>query len=141
MKPAGAEKLSNRIWGVQWAEHFPMQLGDSGCTVELSGYDRVTGFLRAHWSEVFPDPGETPFLMMESSPGRDRFYEFAADCFLFRVEDRVAGAFIGNPTDWSTYYVRSASVLPEFQGRHIYSEFLPRFESILAALGVDRVEA
>jgi hypothetical protein len=51
------------------------------------------------------------------------------------------GLFIGNPVDWSTYYIRSTAFLREYQGRTLYQRFLAQLFALLAEAGVSRVEA
>ena len=60
---------------------------------------------------------------------------------MFRVGDRPAGIFMGHPSDWTTYYIRSAALLPEFRDRRMMSQHVARLVEPLRAVGIERVEA
>ncbi|HVU03473.1 MAG TPA: GNAT family N-acetyltransferase, partial [Polyangiaceae bacterium] len=72
---------------------------------------------------------------------KERYYRLAADFFEFKEGRRTVGLFVCNAVDWSTYYIRSAAVLPEYQGLRLSHGFVAFLLETLRGLGVERVEA
>ena len=75
------------------------------------------------------------------SAAKTRYYEVFGDFFEFFHGDELAGLLVCTPTDWSSYYIRSAAMLPKFQGRRIVQHFYTSvlFPTLQRA-GVERVE-
>jgi Acetyltransferase (GNAT) family len=63
------------------------------------------------------------------------------DFFMIRIDGQDAGVVMGHPTDWTSYYVRSAAVLPAFRDRRVLTQFGERLFDPLRAAGVERIEA
>ena len=47
---------------------------------------------------------------------------------------------MSHPSDWSTYYMRTAALLPEYRGRGLVSRFMERICEPLRAAGAERLE-
>lgn len=131
--------MSQQLWGIEWAAELPFESG--GLRVEFSSYERAKLFVAAHYATVFEEHGTTSPFATDFSPVKRRYYEMFGDFFEFFDGDELAGLLVCNPTDWSTYYIRSAAMLPKYQGRRIVQQFytsvlFPR----LQRAGVERVE-
>lgn len=62
------------------------------------------------------------------------------DVFLYGAPEGVVGVIMGHPTDWSTYYIRSAAFLPAYRNRHFGTSFLDIVYEPLRQVGCERVE-
>ncbi len=137
---ASKQWLSTRIWGIDWEQHFPV-LTANGYSLELSDFDTVAHFLKEHYREIFQaDLDEGSFLHSEMNAAKGRFYREAADFIVFKKNGSIVGTFVGNPSDWSSYYLRNIAILPEHQGKKIHQTFLDHFIALISSY-VDRVEA
>ena len=127
------------LWGLDWSAVLPWTFGD--VTVEPGTFDEATRFMEAHYATCFPPAaGGLPFTADPMTPAKRRFGE-AMDVFLMRHEGGVIGLLMGHPTDWSSYYLRSAAMLPAFRDRHVMGRALTALEAPLRRSGVARVEA
>lgn len=138
-----AEKngMSSRIWGLHWNELLPQTLPRSGATVRTARYPEIEAFARQNFARIYPEgQAPTPFLWRESGANKHAFYDTSGDFFLFSLDGRDVGFFVSNAIDWSSYYLRNASFLPEVQGRGIYQEFLELLLGVLQAHGIARTE-
>jgi RimJ/RimL family protein N-acetyltransferase len=132
--------LSAMLWGIDWASHLPIDLGD-GVTVHFSSFDECVPFVREHYARIFQQDDSSPFTQTHSEPTKERYYRLAGDFFAFRLHGETIGLLVGTPSDWSTYYIRSAAILPEHLGKGVIPGFLPSMFEILKAAGLERVEA
>lgn len=132
--------LSSMLWGIDWSSHLPMHLED-GVIVRQSSYDESAPFVRQHYARIFKEDGSSPFSTTRIDPAKERYYRLAGDFFTWELEGEAIGLLVGTPVDWSTYYIRSAAILPEHFGKGLIPSFLPRLFEILAAAGLERVEA
>jgi len=138
---SNSKTLSSTLYQILWDKHFPWSLPSSDVIVQHSDYDEVSAFLRANFSRIFGvDPSVPKFFDKDSIESKGRYYENCADLFAFKHSNIVVATFIGNPVDWSTYYLRHMAILPEFQGFGLYQEFLSYYLGILKSAGVHRVE-
>ena len=134
--------LSRTLWDLDWAAHLPHRLTEDGVTVFWSSFDEALPFIRDHYAEIFHEgDGEAPFATREGGAAKARYYRAAGDFFEIKHEGRTVGLLIGTPVDWSTYYLRSAAAIPEYQGRKVCHRFFPRLFELLKGAGVHRVEA
>lgn len=134
--------LSEKIWGIHWNEHFPYKINDDDITAHHSSFEEFGAFAADNFSRIFEnDKYPTSFLWLEHSPFKMRYYKEVGDFFIFKHGNKTIGGFVGNPIDWSSYYVRSFALLPEYEGRHIVFLFLKHFFKILEFHGIERVEA
>lgn len=132
------EKLSKVLWNLDWNSLLPAQLSES--VVEYSSHEQSELFVNNHHSEIF-ESYNSSFSAGPMTEARKSYYDNVCDFFEFKKDNQTVGLLVCCPLDWSTYYVRSASVLPSFQGKNIIQEF---FHSILMDtlkdLGVERIE-
>src|SRR6185436_13954973 len=103
----------------------------SGVTAHASSYDTALPFVRDHYAEIFQESADSPFAAGMGSR-KERYYRVAADFFEFKIAETTVGLLIGSAVDWSTYYIRSAAVLPEHQGKKIVQRFFPQMFDLLA---------
>lgn len=144
--PPGSDRFPRRplsalFWGLDWNRHLPVTLTADGIDAHVSSYDRSLPFVREHYRAIFHEQGDGPFSTSHLDDQKARYYRLAGDFFEIKQRDRTVGLVVGTPIDWSTYYVRSAAVVPEFQSRQLGSRLLRTMFPHLAAAGVERVEA
>jgi GNAT superfamily N-acetyltransferase len=135
--------LSRALWDIDWNEGLPLELTDDGVAVHASDLARAAPFIEAHYPALFEqDLRPSRFRSGGSAASRRRYYELAGDFFEFRREGgETVAVLICTPVDWSTYYLRSAAALPEYQGRGVIQKFFPHLFERLRLAGVERVEA
>lgn len=132
--------LSECLWNIDFSAHFPMVVSDDGVTVELAGAEEALEFASEHYGALFGDSETSPFFSGDSRAARERYLTHVCDVFVFKDGSRAVGLFIGNPVDWSTYYMRSLAFLEEYQGRSLHQRLLDELFAMLAKGGVCRVE-
>lgn len=134
-----AQTLSQRWWGLDWREVLPFHFDDG--RAEFATMDDVLPFMKEHYPSIFGVKDlESRWL---DSPMTDAKRRFCAemDCFLFRVDGEVAGVAMTHPWDWTTYYLRSTGILPQYRERRVITQFIERIEKPLRAAGVERIES
>ncbi len=138
LRHVSAPSLSLQLWGVDWSQVLPFASGELG--VELSSYERASAFVAAHYRAIFCEDERSPFSNSELSQAKARYYALA-DFFEVRRGGETVGLIVCNPSDWSTYYVRSAALLPEWQGHGVIQRFFAQVMfDLLRRVGVERVE-
>jgi len=130
-------KLSERLWGLDWSRHLPWTF--AGVAVEEGRSADALRFVAEHYRNIFGDGGDR-FLCEEMTVAKRRFWE-EMDIFLFAFEGRTVGICAGHPSDWSTYYIRTFAILPEFRERGFAASFARASCLALADAGVSRYEA
>ncbi len=130
------QTLSERWWDLDWRHHAPWSF--DGIWAEAATFEEVMPFMAEHYPTIFADGGDR-FLDSPFTEKKKRFCE-ELDWFVFRDGERVAGICAGHPTDWSTYYLRTAALLPEYRGRGLVPRLYEKFWAPLARLGIERVE-
>lgn len=131
--------VSERIYGLNWRKHFPLDLG-GGLSVDAAPAEEGLAFMRRNFAEIYRDSPPGAFLTEEYNDNKLRYYREAGDFFLFREGAKPVGIFVGTPVDWSTYFFRNCSILPEYQGKKIYQKLLVHLLKVLPHYGIDRVE-
>jgi hypothetical protein len=132
-----ASTASARLWGLDWRSVLPFEL--DGVTVEVGHHaEQVVPFVREHYATIFCSD-ESPFLLDPMTEAKQRFVR-DMDAFVFRAEGRTVGILLAHPSDWSTYYMRTVAILPEYRERRLLSGFMDLAERVLLAAGVERVE-
>jgi N-acetylglutamate synthase-like GNAT family acetyltransferase len=134
------QSLSELLWDLDWRQHLPVTLTDDGIIVEAVSFEHAFEFIARHYAEIFDQiDGNAVFTGGNTSPRRARYYRKAGDFFAFRREERTIGLLACTPVDWSTYYLRSGALLPEYQDRKLMQRFVPLIFARLAAAGVERI--
>lgn len=134
--------LSKTLWGIDWASELPISLvRGADATVHFGSFERALPFVRQHYATIFDQRADSPFSLGNFTDAKARYYREVGDFFEFRVGGRAVALLVGTPVDWSSYYLRSAAALPEFQGQKLIQRFFPRLFDTLQRAGVERVEA
>ncbi len=133
-------RLSEILWGINYSQHFPLSLGDE-LTAGIGDVKDAQQFMAAHYGSIFGTSADASFWTGGSSDARERYLERVCDVFVFRDAGEAVGLFLGNPVDWSTYYIRSTAFVRAYQGRALYQRFLKTLFEVLADAGVERIEA
>jgi hypothetical protein len=120
--------MSQRWWGLDWSTILPWTIGD--VSVEHGSFDEVVPFLEANYARLFGEPNQH-FLIEEMTEAKRRFWA-EADVFIFRRAGEMIGYWGGHPSDWSTYYCRTMSILPEFRESRLATELSNRICQTLA---------
>ncbi len=129
---------SSRLWGIDWDKILPWSFEE--VRVEPASFNDALPFMRDHYATIFGAHAiESRFLASPMTPAKRRFCE-ESDVFLFRTSDRTVGLLLANPADWSSYYMRSVAVLPEFRERRLLTRFMEQSYAPLRAAGVERIE-
>jgi hypothetical protein len=134
-----AQPMSERLWNLDWRSILPWHFDDG--RADFATPEEAMPFIQDHYAAIFGHKDLTGrFLPSPTTEAKRRFFA-EMDYFLFRVDHQVAGILMGHPTDWTTYYIRSAALLPEYRERRVLTRFLERLDGPLRAAGVERVEA
>ena len=128
--------MSERLWGVDWARILPWTIGD--VSVELSTFDEILPFVKANAVALFGDE-DRRFFVEEMTGAKLRFWA-ECDVLALRRGGELIGFWGGHPTDWSTYYCRSMSILPEHREGNLATALSTHIHELLVAHGVERVE-
>src|SRR5688572_9261846 len=130
---------SSRRWlDLDWRRHLPWRIDQ--VEVVLGTSEDALAFVHAHYPALFDAAAdEGRWLREPMTPAKRRFLD-DADVFLFRDTERTVGIQIAEPTDWSTYYLRSTALLPEYQARDLATDLCLRLMTPLREAGVTRLE-
>jgi hypothetical protein len=135
---AATQTLSERYWGIDWAAELPRTFGD--VRVQWASFDDVSGFLQAHGLEMFGVDAQGRWLHESMTPAKRQFLR-DSDVFTYWQDGALAGYLMAQPTDWSTYYVRSMALLPSCRGQGVVGAMNELLVSVLRPAGVQRLEA
>lgn len=139
--PAG-QKLSLRFWGIDWNEYFPKKLNEQGITVQSIPLSEFNRFMELHFTDIYGTNHQEPIhRLLDEMDGKRLYYEIAGDCFAFYDGTKPIGVYMGTAFDWSTYYLRSVSILTDYQGQKIFQTFITYYLRCLEERGVQRIEA
>ena len=128
-----AAPMSQRLWNLDWRAALPWHFDDG--RAEFATPEAALPFVQEHYPAIFGQKDlEGRFLPSPTTEAKRRFF-LEMDYFVFRVGDDVAGVLMGHPTDWTTYYIRSAALLPEYRERRVLTQFLDRLDQPLRAAG------
>jgi ribosomal protein S18 acetylase RimI-like enzyme len=131
--------LSSRLWDIKWRRILPWTFED--VSVEAVAFDDAIPFMEKHYGRIFSSPGGESRFLGDPLTETKRRFGAEMDVFQFRAPEGVIGLIMGHPTDWSTYYFRSAAFLPEFRDRRLASRLLERLYAPLREVGVERIDA
>lgn len=131
-----SRSMSVRFWNLDWGKILPWVIG--GVSVEYGSFDEVVPFLSENYRQLFGEP-ERRFVVEEMTEAKLRFWA-EADVFILRREGQMIGYWGGHPSDWSTYYCRTMSILPDFRESRLATELSSRICQTLAPTDVARIE-
>ena len=108
------ESLTQAYWGIDLLANLPCQLTSDGVTAVQGDALRAGEFLRR----------EFPLLTEEGLGGvssqqarRTKHHYLLANCDLFEIRHhgQTVGVVVGEPKDWSTYYIRMFAIVQAYQ--------------------------
>jgi hypothetical protein len=133
-----SRSLSSRLWDLKWKRVLPWVFED--VSVEPAGFEDVLPFVQENYARIFgTQSGEARFLSDPLTETKRRFGS-EMDVFQFRAPEGVVGVLMSHPTDWTTYYMRTVAILPEYRERRLLTRFMERSYEPLRAAGVERIE-
>jgi hypothetical protein len=135
------QRLSEQLWGIDWASELPLELTTDGVRVEFTSYDGTREFIERNYAEIFEEDAMTAFSSGEVTNAKVRYYTLVGDFFAFKQDNEIVGLLVGTAVDWSTYYIRSSAMKKAYQGRALIQRFLPWVFARLERAGVERIEA
>jgi RimJ/RimL family protein N-acetyltransferase len=136
----GFVRSSEEFWGVDWESALPRLLTSGGIELRCSDIERALPFIANHYATIFEEePGSNRFLAEPFDGAKLRYYR-RADVFEVADGDETVGLVIGEPSDWSTYYLRTMGMLPDYQGRQLASSIVSFMFDVLGRAGVRRFE-
>jgi ribosomal protein S18 acetylase RimI-like enzyme len=137
--PSLGVSLSDYILGIHWNRWFPKSLGDD-YGVELADYSTASQFISSHYKVIFKSAEEiNPFLPDTEPEDKERYYQVTGDFFALTYRGAIVGMFLSNMQDWNSYYLRSAGILPEHQGKGLYKKFMGHLLEVLEKYKVERI--
>ncbi len=132
---------SARLWGLDWPARLPWTF--DGITVDACTFDESLPFMQRHYGAIFGAAFEGRFLEDPMTDAKLRFGR-EMDVFVFRDRgrdgDREIGVLAGHPSDWTTYYMRTVALLPEYRDRHLLSRTMEEVARALAEVGCERID-
>jgi len=133
--------MSRRFWDIDWSDLFPCKLDDD-VAVDNVSFEDALPFVEEHYARIFgAEESEGRFLGSPLTEAKRRFCD-ESDVFLFRNKAGApVGILMAHPTDWSTYYIRTAALLPDYRGKNIVPRLIAVLSRRLVAVGVERMEA
>lgn len=114
--------MTERYFGFDWSAVLPWSI--EGVSVEYSNSDEVLSFFAERANELFG--GLNQHFLNEPMTVAKRRFCAEMDALLFRRNGEVVGYFMGHPSDWSSYYGRSLSLLPALRHGRFGTEFTRR---------------
>jgi hypothetical protein len=127
--------LSHRLWGLDWSAVLPWSF--DGVALHAGTFEDALPFIAEHYPRIFD--GADRFYQEGMSDAKRRFGD-EMDVFVFRDGEKTAGVIAAHPTDWSTYYVRTFALLPEYRDKGLAHGFGKSIGPPLAAVGCRRWE-
>jgi Acetyltransferase (GNAT) family len=134
-------RLTEEFWGLDLCSALPRTLTRDGVCAVPGELDRVRDFLSREYPSLTQEGlGVAPNARMLDA--KHRYLNAACSLIEMRHGDRTVGVLVGAPEDWSTYYVRTFALTPEYQRPGLLRRFVREclFEP-LRAHNVERVTA
>ena len=131
--------LSTQLFGIDWNKYFPYEIPNSPLVLKYSSYEESFDFLANNFAKI-DDGNEISFpVVQDGTPeAKKRFYQTAGDFISCYDGDKLVGAFVGNPVDWSSYYFRGAYVLGEYRKYKAFRSWITQVLNILSTHNVNR---
>jgi hypothetical protein len=130
--------LSSRLWDLKWKRVLPWRFEE--VAVEPSSFDDALPFVQQHYARIFGAQGSEARFLKDPLTETKRRFGCEMDVFQLRAPEGVIGVVMGHPTDWTTYYMRTVAILPEYRDRRLLTRFMERSYEPLRAVGVERIE-
>jgi GNAT superfamily N-acetyltransferase len=141
--PESEMSLAQKIWGLDWSQHFPRTLTASITVTRVSAQE-AWPLVLSLFPEVYQrDDSAQRFEETGGAEAKKRYYEALGDFFVFEDKaqnNRVMGMAIGTLLDWSSYNFRNIAVHPDYQNLGLYPLFFDCLATVMKAHGVRRIE-
>lgn len=145
MKKSKSVKTVSQIAEEKRAKFFPLLL-DNGLSIVSVPAEEAIYFMNQNFDRVFPPSKkfgvnikegtkESQGLLSTRAEYRKLHHEF----FLFKKGKKTVGWSIGALEDFETFYMRNTGILPEFQNKKIYAQFLKQMCLYLKEIGYQRI--
>lgn len=138
-----AATLAEKVWGLDWSQHFPRTLTASISVNRIEAED-AWPLVQKLFPEVYQrDDSAQRFAENGGADAKKRYYEALGDFFVFEDKaqgSRVMGMAIGTLLDWSSYNFRNIAVHPDYQNLGLYPLFFDYLATVMKAHGVRRIE-
>ena len=142
--PATATRtLTYEYWGLDLREYLPCVLSHDGVEASAGDVGRVRDFLGGEFATLTEEGlGHLRASADVHASAKRRYLQLNCDIIELRHNDRTVGVVIGEPEDWSTYYIRTLAVVQEYQRPALIRRFVREcLEKHLRAHHVERVTA
>lgn len=129
---------SRDLWNLDLSVGLPRVLSSSGVTATVGELQTTQEFLRRE----FPTFIESMPLTPKESAAKAAYFLATCDFIELRHDGLTVGAIIGEPYDWSSYYVRVYALSRTYQKPSLTRRFVREcLMAPLAAAGVKRIFA
>jgi GNAT superfamily N-acetyltransferase len=129
--PSPRRSLLTKVTEIEWSRHFPFSLTNDEVNIKYVSPEVAFYFIKEHYNEITE----------QQTDAKLQYYKECGDFFMFYKDSLPIGLFIGNLTDWSTYYFRSVGILPQYQGNGAFPRLLSYLTKILSDSGIARIES
>lgn len=96
------------------------------------------------FSKIFPSASGYKLSQNEKTnliPCFNEYEKIHTERFLIKCGGKVIGWCEGEMDDFETFYMRNTGILPDYQNKGIYTEFLKIFEKYIFSLGYARISS
>jgi len=131
--------MSQRIWNFDWADHLPWRFDKISVESGSFSVDALP-FIRDHYARIFAGADAAQRFLADPLTDAKRRFGDEMDVLVFRAQGLTVGLLIGHPLDWSTYYMRSVAILPEYRDRRLLTRVMEKTYEPLREAGVERIE-
>ncbi len=131
---------SESVLKIRWKDHFPVQI-NSELSIQKTNYEQVAQFLNKNWKIIKShEAHDSRFLNAGIHPAKESYYKMLGDFFEFKLKGETVGVFVGTVSDWSSYYMRYAFILPQFQNLGFFKAMILQIIRSCEDAKVERVE-
>ena len=135
------EPLTLAYWGLELGANLPCQLRADAVIATRGELVRVAEFIRDEFPSLVEDGLCTVF---GARIQQAKHHHLSARCDLFemRHHERTVAVIIGEPDDWSSYYIRALAVAHSYQHPALVRRFIHEcLDELLTSQRVERVLA
>ena len=118
----GIRTVARTCRGLPLGEYLPYVLSNDGVEAAVGEMARVRDFLAREFPSLTEEGlGSTP--QRETLEAKLVYLNTKCDLVELRHRDRTIGILVGEPEDWSSYYVRMFAVVSEYQRPSLIRRF------------------
>lgn len=132
-----AAPLSKALWGVDLKQGLPRVLSSDGIVAVAGELSRVREFVSNEFPSFQEESlGGAPNVNIVNA--KRCYFERACDFIELQHDGRTIGVLIGDPEDWSTYYIRVYGIVQAYQRPALVRRFIR--ECLFERLALHHVE-